>query len=115
MEECVFCRIVKGEIKKSSLMESNSFLAFEDIHPKAEGHMIVIPKKHFVTLMDIPNHLGSEMLEFVKKVAWELMNGKKGDGFNLVMNNLEVAGQVVNHAHIHIIPRNENDGLKVIS
>jgi len=86
-----------------------------DINPVAEGHALVIPKKHYVTLLDIPNSLGEEMLDFTKKIAGSLLDNKKGDGFNIGMNNLEVAGQVVMHAHIHIIPRKEGDGLKLMN
>ena len=71
---------------------------------------LVISKRHFVTLLDIPNKLGNEMLEFTKKVASKLMDDKYGDGFNLIMNNLEVAGQVVMHVHVHVLPRKEDDG-----
>lgn len=114
MEDCIFCRIASGKVKAKKVAESNNFIAFLDANPKTEGHTLIVPKKHFVTLLDIPNNLGSEMLEFTKKVASKLMEEKKGDGFNLLMNNLEVAGQVVMHAHIHVIPRKEGDGLSVL-
>ncbi len=113
-KDCIFCKIAKKEAKSEIISESNNFIAFRDVNPKVEGHTLVIPKKHFVTLLDIPNNLGSEMLEFTKEVSFGLMEKKLGDGFNIVMNNLEVAGQVVGHAHLHILPRNEGDGLKVI-
>ena len=111
-ENCIFCKIVQRKIKVEFVAESNNFIAILDVHPKAEGHTLIIPKKHFVTLLDINNTLGKEMLEFIKKIASELLDKKVGDGFNVVMNNLECAGQVVKHAHIHIIPRKERDGLK---
>ena len=111
-KNCVFCKIVKWEIPSKKINESNSFIAILDINPKAEGHALVIPKEHYITLLDIPNRLGNELLEFTKKVSGEILQNKKGDGFNVVMNNLECAGQVVKHAHLHIIPRKENDGLK---
>lgn len=114
MENCVFCKIVKGEIKAEKVMESDNFIAFEDASPKTPGHTLVVPKRHFVTLLDIPNNLGSEMLDFTKKVAGKLMDEKKGDGFNLIMNNLEVAGQVVMHTHIHLVPRKEGDGVNIL-
>ena len=114
-DNCVFCRIIRGEVKSDVVAESNSFFAILDIKPNAKGHTLVIPKKHYVTLLDIPNNLGEEMLKFTKQVATELMDKKFGDGFNLVMNNLEVAGQVVMHAHIHVIPRKEGDGLRFVN
>ena len=111
-KDCVFCKIVMGKIKSDKFLESNSFLAIGDKNPKVNGHKLVIPKKHFVTLLDIPNKLGNEMLEFTKKVASKLMDDKLGDGFNVHMNNLQVAGQVVMHAHVHIIPRREGDNMR---
>jgi len=99
-------------LKTEILMESNSFIAIYDAKPKAKGHTLVIPKKHGVTLLDIPDSLGEEMLSFTKKICSFLLEKKYGDGFNLIMNNLEVAGQEVMHAHLHVIPRKEGDGLR---
>ncbi|MBS3083703.1 HIT domain-containing protein [Candidatus Pacearchaeota archaeon] len=114
-KNCVFCKIISGEIKQEKIMESDSFIAVLDIKPTAKGHALVIPKQHYVTLLDIPNRLGNEMIEFTKKVASDLLDKKLGDGFNLVMNNLAVAGQVVMHAHIHVIPRKDGDGLRFLT
>lgn len=114
-KSCVFCKILRKEIKSEVVAESNSFFAILDIKPNTKGHTLIIPKKHYVTLLDIPNNLGEEMLKFTKQVAIELMDKKLGDGFNLVMNNLEVAGQVVMHAHIHVIPRKEGDGIRYMT
>lgn len=113
-KECIFCDIAKGKVSSEKVGETDNFFAIRDLNPISEGHTLIIPKKHFVTLLDIPNNLGNELLKLVKKVSGDLFDDKLGDGFNLVMNNLSVAGQVVMHAHIHVIPRNENDGLKVI-
>ena len=114
-QDCIFCKIARSEIPAQKVGESNNFLAFLDAHPKTDGHTLIIPKKHFVTLLDISNTLGEELLKFTKEIASKLLEEKKGDGFNLVMNNLEPAGQVVKHAHIHVIPRKEGDGLMMIS
>jgi len=111
-KDCIFCKIAKGEIKSEFIRESNNFVAFRDINPVTEGHMLVVPKKHFVTLLDIPNKLGEELLKFTKDVASDLLDKKLGDGFNIIMNNLEPAGQLVMHAHIHLIPRKEKDGIR---
>ncbi|MEK6889108.1 MAG: HIT domain-containing protein [Nanoarchaeota archaeon] len=112
MDNCVFCKIVGGKIKSEKIGESDNFIAIKDAHPAVEGHTLIIPKKHMVTLLDIPNKLGNELLEFEKKIAGKLMEDKKGDGFNIIMNNLSCAGQVVMHAHIHVIPRKEEDGIR---
>ena len=113
--DCIFCKIVRREIKSEIVVQSDNFIAIRDIQPRAEGHMLVIPKQHYTTLLDIPNKIGNELLEFMKKVAASLLSDKYGDGFNLVMNNLSVAGQIVMHAHLHIIPRKDGDGLRMIS
>ncbi|MEK6800610.1 MAG: HIT family protein [Nanoarchaeota archaeon] len=114
-DNCVFCKIIKGEIKTSKVEESDNLIAILDANPKSEGHTLIIPKRHYVTILDIPEKLSAEILKMVKKVSSDLLEKKKGDGFNIIMNNLPPAGQVVMHAHIHIIPRKENDGLRMIS
>ena len=114
-EDCIFCKIAKGEVQSEKVKESDNFFAIRDANPQTEGHTLIIPKKHFVTLLDVPNKLGEELLKMIKNVSSELLDEKSGDGFNVVMNNLEVAGQVVMHAHVHIIPRKEGDGLKMIA
>lgn len=114
-ENCVFCKIARGEIKSEKIMENDSFFAIRDIKPDAPGHSLVISKKHYVTLLDIPTKLGNEMIDLAKKVADDLIGKKLGDGFNLVMNNTAVAGQIVMHAHIHVIPRKEGDGLRFVT
>lgn len=114
-KDCVFCKILRGKIKSEFIAESNSFFAINDVNPKSEGHCLVIPKEHYTTLLDIPDKLGGEMLKFTKQVAGHLLDEKYGDGFNIIMNNLECAGQVVMHAHLHIIPRKEGDGLRFLT
>jgi len=109
---CIFCKIVKGEIKSEIVKTGNSFIAIKDTNPVALGHLLIIPKQHYVTLLDIPNNLAEELLKFTKELASELLGKKQGDGFNIIMNNLEPAGQFVMHAHIHLIPRKEGDGIR---
>jgi histidine triad (HIT) family protein len=108
--DCVFCKMAKGEIEIEKIKDSNNFFAIRDAKPRTPGHSLVIPKKHFVTLLDVPNKLGLELLKLIKDVASDLIDEKKGDGFNVINNNLEVAGQVVMHAHVHVIPRKVGDG-----
>ena len=115
MSECIFCKIVAGEIPAGVIRVSDRFIAFKDVKPVAEGHTLIIPKQHFGTLLDIPDTWGSELLQFTKAVASSLLDKKLGDGFNVVMNNLEPAGQVVPHAHLHLIPRKEGDGLRFVT
>ncbi|MBU0761230.1 MAG: HIT domain-containing protein [Nanoarchaeota archaeon] len=114
-QDCIFCKIAQGKIPAKKIKETDNFFAVYDKFPITKGHTLIIPKKHFVTVLDIPNSLGSELIKIIKDVASDLMDKKLGDGFNLVMNNLEPAGQAVMHAHIHIIPRKEKDGFKMIA
>lgn len=114
-EGCIFCKISRNEIKSERVGESDNFFAIRDKEPKTKGHTLIISKKHYANLFDIPDTLGNEMLEFMKKIAGKLLDEKYGNGFNVVMNNLPCAGQVVMHAHLHIIPRKEGDGLRMIS
>lgn len=115
MHNCIFCKIVNKEISGEFVGESENFIALKDIKPRAQGHTLIIPKKHYMTLLDIPDAYGNELLEFTKKITNDLLDAHYGDGFNLMMNNLEVAGQVVMHAHIHIIPRKEDDGITLLA
>lgn len=115
MKDCIFCKIVKKEIPSELVAETNNFIAIRDAHPKTENHTLIISKKHYVTILDIPNKLAEEMLSFIKKLSSEMLEKKQGDGFNILMNNLPPAGQVIMHAHIHLLPRKENDSLHIIS
>jgi histidine triad (HIT) family protein len=111
-EKCIFCKIIKGEIPSTKVYDSDNFIGILDIHPKAEGHTVIIPKKHFNSLLDMPSSLGGELLETIKEVGLKLIKDSKGESFNIIVNNGEAAGQVIMHAHIHIIPRKKGDGLK---
>jgi histidine triad (HIT) family protein len=109
-EECVFCKIVKGEISVEKIYENDNFFSFPDANPIVEGHTLVIPKKHFKTFLDLPATLGTELLDCIKKTTMKLMKKYKADGFNIANNNFPCAGQAVHHVHFHIIPRKEKDG-----
>ena len=113
MENCIFCKIVRGEIPSERLFESENFIVIRDISPKTAGHSLVIPKEHYKTILDIPSYLNKEFLESVKSVSLKLMDENSSKGFNLVMNNGEIAGQVVMHAHLHILPRKEGDSFRM--
>jgi histidine triad (HIT) family protein len=111
VENCVFCKIAKKEIETEIIEETENFLAFPDANPIAKGHSLIISKNHFVNLLDLPSAFGVELMSIIKKVSDKKL--KEGaDGFNVVMNNGSSAGQVVFHTHVHIIPRNKNDGVK---
>ena len=109
-KDCIFCKIAKGEISVEKIYENDSFISFPDANPILEGHSLVIPKKHFKTFLDLPNTLGPELLDCIKKTTMKLMENYKAEGFNVVSNNFPCAGQAVHHVHFHIIPRKEKDG-----
>ncbi|MDO8509053.1 MAG: HIT domain-containing protein [Nanoarchaeota archaeon] len=114
-DNCIFCKVAKKEIPPKHIEETNNFFVIPDKFPKAEGHILIIPKKHYVTILDIPNTLSQELMELIKKMSNKILEKKQGDGFNILMNNLPPAGQSFPHAHIHLIPRKDSDGLRIIS
>lgn len=109
MEDCIFCKIVKGEIPAEKVWEDSKFLAFLDANPRIKGHSLVIPKKHFDTFMDLDKETSSNYFDAIKKTAETLIKKYNADGFNIVLNNGESAGQIIPHAHFHIIPRKKGD------
>ncbi len=113
MQECIFCKIVRGELPSNKIYEDEHSIALLDIHPVNPGHTLVIPKEHFATIFDTPAKTWGHVQETVHKVALALEKGAEADGVNLMMNNREHAGQVVHHAHVHLIPRFKGDGLKL--
>ena len=113
MKDCIFCKMAKKEIKVKIIYENDSFFAVPDANPKVEGHTLIIPKKHFVNMMDLPTHLGKDLIDAIKKVAKKKL--KEFDGFNILQNNFPSAGQVVMHAHFHFFPRRKGDNFKIMS
>ena len=108
-EDCIFCKIVKKEIPSKILYENEKNLAFLDIFPINEGHTIVIPKNHYQNIEDAPEGEIVELFKIVKNLAIMIHKKLKIDGYNILQNNFEAAGQVIKHLHVHIIPRNKTD------
>jgi len=113
MHDCIFCRIAAGEAPAAPVLETPLILAFLDIAPVNYGHTLVIPKAHHQNLLDLPDALWTEMGRVCRRVAQALRATLYAQGFNIGMNNFEAAGQVVFHAHIHVIPRYYSDGLQL--
>jgi histidine triad (HIT) family protein len=107
--ECVFCKISRKEIDVPRIYENDNFFSISDAHPQVEGHSLVISKKHFETALDMPSTLGQELLDCIKETAFILMEKHKAEGFNILSNNFEVAGQSVKHVHFHVMPRKKED------
>ena len=111
-DDCIFCKIVEGKIPSAKLYEDSIVLAFLDIMPANRGHSLVIPKKHYETLLDIPEAELKKLIAELYKLTKAVVKATNAEGFNVFMNNKKVAGQVVPHAHFHIVPRFSNDGLE---
>lgn len=113
MPDCLFCKIVRGELPSFKVYEDGETLAFLDIHPVNPGHALVIPKEHAANIFEISAESWSRVQETAREVAIALEKATGADGVNVMMNNREHAGQVVDHAHVHLIPRFKGDGLKL--
>lgn len=114
MSDCIFCKIIRGEISSHKVYENDRTAAFLDIRPVNAGHTLVVPKKHASDIFDIAPEDWTAVAEAVRVVSRMVDKGAGADGVNIAMNNREGAGQVVPHPHVHIIPRFKGDGLKLM-
>ncbi len=112
-KNCIFCKIVKRELPSNIVYEDEKFIAFLDINPVNEGHTLVIPKKHKKNLLEEDEKILEEYLKIVKKLSLAVKKATNAGGINIINNVESTAGQVIFHTHIHIIPRFENDGIKL--
>lgn len=104
MENCIFCKIAKGEIPSTKIYENDNFLAFLDIKPVADGHLLIIPKKHIVWMQEAEDEIISDIYKLSKKLMLAI---KKGMGCDYVQ--MSVVGNEIPHFHIHLIPRYQGD------
>ena len=111
--DCIFCKIVRGEIPCHEVYSDDKVLAFLDIAPVSPGHALVIPKAHHDTLFDLPADLAADLQGALQAVGKAVMQTTGAHGINLGMNVNEAAGQLVFHAHYHLIPRFNDDGLEL--
>jgi len=110
MSDCIFCKIVDGEIPATVVHEDDDILVFMDIGPIIKGHVLVIPKAHYDPVTAIPDNLLAKLHITAKRIAAAQMNALAADGVNIIQNNGKASGQEVPHFHIHVIPRFEDDG-----
>ncbi len=110
MNDCIFCRIVAGELPASRVHEDDEVLAFMDIGPLVKGHTLVIPKRHYDPVTAMPCALLGRVMGVVQRVVAAQMQGLGADGVNLHQCNGAASGQVVPHVHFHVVPRFEDDG-----
>ena len=98
---CIFCKIIDGEIPNKTVLESDDFLAFEDINPQAKIHILIIPKTHITSFDIMPSKLMADMTDFIQKVAKKV--GVNEDGYRLITNIGQDGGQEVAHIHFHLL------------
>lgn len=113
MADCLFCKIVRGEIPAAKVYEDDEMLAFLDIKPVNPGHILLIPKSHHQSLLETPAELLASLMKMVPSLAKAVMQAAQADGFNLGCNTGAAAGQVVFHTHLHIMPRKQGDGYEL--
>ena len=113
MTDCLFCKIIKGEIPCYKIYEDEKVLAFLDVAKDAIGHTLVIPKKHFANVIACDNKTISEVFNVAQKISKHFVENCGFDGVQIINNCGESAGQTIMHFHVHIVPRKAGDGLLV--
>lgn len=109
MENCVFCNLANGIWDSATLYEDAHFRVILDLGPAAKGHALILPKAHYANIYEIPEELAAKAIVLAKKMAGIMTEALGCDGFNIVQNNGEAAGQTVFHFHMHLIPRYNGD------
>lgn len=109
-DDCIFCKLANGDIPTNTIYEDDDFRVILDAAPATKGHCLIIPKEHFDNLESLDDGVAAKVLPLAKKMMKLLKEKLHWDGFNVVQNNGELAGQTVFHFHMHLIPRYKNDG-----
>jgi histidine triad (HIT) family protein len=112
-DNCIFCKLANGIIPTNSIYEDEKFNVILDMSPATKGHALILPKDHYKNLYELPSDTAADVMKLAKKMAVEMTEKLGADGFNLVQNNNEVAGQTVFHFHMHLIPRYNDDAQKI--
>lgn len=112
-ENCIFCKIAGGEIPSKTIYEDEEFRVILDLGPATKGHALILPKNHSANLYELPEDTAAHVMVLAKRMAVQMKEKLHCDGFNLVQNNGEIAGQTVFHFHMHLIPRYKDDGQRI--
>lgn len=112
-DDCIFCKIGKGEIPSATIYENSDFRVFLDVAPANRGHALIIPKEHADNIFQLDGETAGKLFSLATVVARAIKEETNCEGMNVVQNNGAVAGQTVNHFHLHLIPRNEGDDVNV--
>lgn len=111
--DCIFCKIANGEIPSKTIYEDDGYRVILDLGPATKGHALILPKDHYADIYELPDDKACEVIRIAKKMAAKMTQKLGCDGFNIVQNNGESAGQTVFHFHMHLIPRYINDGQEI--
>jgi histidine triad (HIT) family protein len=112
MTDCIFCKIIRKEIPAAIVYEDKDYIAFLDINPVNKGHALVIPKEHYPDIVALPDTFNHGFMNVIKKVGMAVKKGVECEGFNMIINTGEPAGQVIFHVHCHVVPRVKGDGFE---
>ncbi len=112
-ENCIFCKILAGEIPSTAVYEDDDFKAILDVNPAARGHVIILPKNHAANIYELTDEDASKIMIVAKKIATAIEKAYHCDGVNILQNNGEAAGQTVFHLHVHVIPRFKGDTVNI--
>ena len=113
MDNCIFCKIIAGEIPSAVIFEDEEFKAILDRFPGNTGHVLVLPKKHYSNIFDIDEDVAGRLFRLATKIAKNMKEVLGFEAMNVVQNNGSLAGQTVHHFHLHLIPRYENDKVMI--
>jgi histidine triad (HIT) family protein len=113
-DNCIFCKIANGEIPSRTIYEDDDFRVILDLAPATKGHALILPKEHFKNLYEISDDTAAKVLPLAKKMAEKMTKRLGCEGFNLIQNNNEIAGQSVFHFHMHLIPRYTDDNQNLV-
>lgn len=111
---CIFCKIANKEISSEEFIyENDNFFSIYDINPALPGHALVISKKHYETILDVPATLGVELMDAIKNTSLKIIEKFQGEGMNVLVNVKKIAGQEVMHFHLHLVPRKKSDNAQL--
>lgn len=113
-DDCIFCKIIAGEIPSHTVYEDENCKVILDINAMTKGHSLIILKEHYDNFFALPEEKAVEVIKVAKKMAMQMEKNLQCDGFNILQNNNEVAGQTVMHYHMHLIPRYRNDNQSLV-
>lgn len=112
-DDCIFCKIAKGDIPSATIYETGDFKCILDVAPASKGHALIITKEHYDNIFQLDAETAAKIFSFATVAARAIKEETGCEGMNVLQNNGAVAGQTVNHFHLHLIPRNEGDGVNV--